>query len=684
LTTQPESAQMGNRDSSDWGDRLQKVALGGGLLSVLLISFLLRLLYTHSAPLSYDETHNLMFAVLSEHGYVPYEEVFIGIAPFALLTVQLGVKLWGTVVAVRYPMILLGLLGIGAMLLLVVRQSKAKPIAAGLVASLLFSFNLHYFLVSSSINLEGAALSLAVLSVAVAEYYRVNPRWVWLFSSGVCFALSISIKMLVPFVPLIVCAQLLLHLTRDRQSSLFERDTYIHLLKLGCAWGVGVLLVLGIFLTIYDPQALYHQVVEFRFVLREAASAQSEDVQLTTILSFEDWLQYAPLLVGAVITVVKRRRELDLIAIWLLWFAVGLVLIASYSLVRSRHTVVILPPLAALSGMAVASLIAHFSRTKRLSSLTLLVIILCGIFYAPIQAIAAEKESFEESRLVRQVAIDYIQQTTASDDCVIAKENRLNFAANRLTPPYLSEISTGRILIGWLSPDEIIAGADAYDCPVFVDSPTFGELVPELRQMAGSLYSLRLRIKDPTEGRRMVLYVVKMNTHKAPVHSVDRSLGDEILLKGYDMSSEIWQRGRPATLSIYWQAEREIDRDYKVFLFLADERGQPVQSFDHYPFEARPEYYITDVSLNSEYLEGDPFEVLPDYPNRGLIPTRLWLPGNTLRETVAIVVSSDVPSGTYQLNIGMYDEATMERLTIGDGLAGSEVDQILLATVQVE
>ena len=182
----------------------------------------------------------------------------------------------------------------------------------------------------------------------------------------------------------------------------------------------------------------------------------------------------------------------------------------------------------------------------------------------------------------------------------------------------------------------------------------------------------------------MVLYAVKMNTHKAPMHSVHRSLGDEILLKGYDVSSESWQRGHPVALSIYWQAEKEIDRDYKVFLFLADEQGQPVQSFDHYPFETRPEYYIIDVSLNSKYLEGDPFEVLPDYLNRGLIPTRLWLPGNTLRETVAIVVSDDVPPETYQLNIGLYDEETMERLAVDDDLAGSETDQILLAMVQVE
>jgi hypothetical protein len=657
-----------------------------GLLGVLFVSLTLRLLYIWSSPFSYDETHNLMFAALSEQGYVPYKEVFIGIAPFALWTVRLGVKLWGTTLGVRYPMVLLGLMGIAAVYFLVARQASKKPVIAGILASVFFSFNLHYFLVSSSINLEAGALSLALLSVAVAEHYRVTPRWIWLFLSGVCLALSISIKILVPFIPLIVCAQLLFHLKLDRRLSLFERDTYVHLLKLGSIWGSGVLVVLGAFMLIYAPQLMYHQVIEFRLVLREATVAQLEDTQVTTALSIEDMLQYVPLLIGAVIALVMiKRRELSRVVIWLLWLVLALVFATSHIPLRPRHTVTILPPLAALSGIAAGSLITHLSSQKGLRWLIAVMVVLISgwTLFRPIQAIASEKKSFEESRLVRKVAIDFIQQTTAPSDCVIAKENRLNFAADRLTPPYLSEISTARIFSGLLSADEIVAGADDYDCPILVDSPLFGELIPDVRQKARSLYSLRLLIEDPVEGRKMTLYAVKMNTHKSPAYLIGRSLGGEVLLKGYDLTSQLWQRGQTVTLSMYWQAEKEIGHDYKILLSLTDEHGRLVHSYDHYPFEARPEYFISGVELNPEYSEGDPFEVLPDYPNRGLIPTRLWLPGNTLRETVTIVVPADVPYGDYFLSIGMYDEETVEQLTVDDGLAGSDQDHILLSAIQI-
>ena len=61
---------------------------------LLLVSLLPRLYYVGTNAFSYDETHNLTFGALSAAGFVPYREVFVGIAPLALLSMQVSAALW--------------------------------------------------------------------------------------------------------------------------------------------------------------------------------------------------------------------------------------------------------------------------------------------------------------------------------------------------------------------------------------------------------------------------------------------------------------------------------------------------------------------------------------------------------------------------------------------------------------
>ncbi len=122
------------------------------LILLLLVSLALRLLYVQVNALSYDEGHREMFGALAAQGYAPYKEVFVGIPPLALLTMQLGVTLFDGTLSVRYPMMLYSLIGVGAIYWLVKRQAPGRPVMAGLLAAAFLSFNYRYFFLSCSMK----------------------------------------------------------------------------------------------------------------------------------------------------------------------------------------------------------------------------------------------------------------------------------------------------------------------------------------------------------------------------------------------------------------------------------------------------------------------------------------------------------------------------------------------------
>ena len=66
-------------------------------------------------------------------------------------------------------------------------------------------------------------------------------------------------------------------------------------------------------------------------------------------------------------------------------------------------------------------------------------------------------------------------------------------------------------------------------------------------------------------------------------------------------------------------------------------------------------------------------------------PTTGWLPGEVLEDPYRIPVPSDAPPGAYQIEIGMYDPDTLERLPARDA-DGNRLaqDRILLTEIEIE
>jgi hypothetical protein len=131
-----------------------------------------------------------------------------------------------------------------------------------------------------------------------------------------------------------------------------------------------------------------------------------------------------------------------------------------------------------------------------------------------------------------------------------------------------------------------------------------------------------------------------------PAHATNATLGDRIQLLGYDFRLT----GQALNVALYWQAKEPVDKSYSVFLHVFDSQGKLQGQSDSPP-------------------------VSGDYP------TSSWQPGEVVVDGHTVPLPSDAPQGTYRVVVGMYDNATKERLSVLDG-TGQKVPEgkIILTT----
>ena len=137
-------------------------------------------------------------------------------------------------------------------------------------------------------------------------------------------------------------------------------------------------------------------------------------------------------------------------------------------------------------------------------------------------------------------------------------------------------------------------------------------------------------------------------------HPLRANLADRVALLGYDLDKVTVKPNGTLHLTLYWQALAEMETSYTVFVHLLDAQNRTWGQKDNPPVE-------------------------------GTYPTTSWLPGEVVIDEYEIVVGAMAPAGEYQIEVGMYDLATMLRLP-AFGEQGNPLpdDRILLGKVQVE
>ncbi len=139
---------------------------------------------------------------------------------------------------------------------------------------------------------------------------------------------------------------------------------------------------------------------------------------------------------------------------------------------------------------------------------------------------------------------------------------------------------------------------------------------------------------DPT-GRPIEIPVDKNDTTRA-APPLPATFENSITLEGCEVPSGAIKRGAALVAILNWRTESALEKDYAVFAHLVDASGKTIAAYD-------------------------------GAPKRGTLPTSTWRAGLLIVDAVVLPVDADAPLGdNYRLEIGVYDSATMQRVSLVD------------------
>jgi 4-amino-4-deoxy-L-arabinose transferase-like glycosyltransferase len=401
-------------------------------------------------------------------GYSLYGEVFCSQPPVFPLSIFPFYLLFGSSIsAARLGVAALSLLGVAGAYLL----GKALAGRAGGIAALVFVVATPSYLeASQKLQAEGPATALLFLAAGTAFMWCAHPTgrkgFLLAASCGIVLALGTLIKLLdiTAVVPIVALGfGRLWQIRREAGSRL---ATVLWPLAAAIATTILVLLVvLAPFLSSWP--ALVQQVVIFHIAARSlAAGPETNNIYVLSHFFLGNAVLSVGAVLGLILATLRRDWRIIPLALWVLVIVVALLIQVP---LFSRHAIVIIPPLVAMSAFALDALPpAHQSwRVMRLSrrcaaplaGLPPLAAILVGAspIYGYYHTQGIEAGSNETQRAA-QIAEDLRRETTP-DQWVITDAQFIAAMANRDTPPWLVDTSSVRIDSGYLTVPQLIQAA---------------------------------------------------------------------------------------------------------------------------------------------------------------------------------------------------------------------------------
>lgn len=135
-------------------------------------------------------------------------------------------------------------------------------------------------------------------------------------------------------------------------------------------------------------------------------------------------------------------------------------------------------------------------------------------------------------------------------------------------------------------------------------------------------------------------------------HQANLDFGDQIRLLGYELETKRLAPGETLSLSLYWQALKEIDQDYWLLIRIVDEEGEVPLTKDGSPSAGR---YATD----------------------------LWKKGEIIPSQHRLQLPLEVQPGLYRIEIGVHPFGAWEWLPIIDQERKLLGERISLAEISV-
>ncbi|MDX1523484.1 MAG: hypothetical protein R3264_17795, partial [Anaerolineae bacterium] len=133
---------------------------------------------------------------------------------------------------------------------------------------------------------------------------------------------------------------------------------------------------------------------------------------------------------------------------------------------------------------------------------------------------------------------------------------------------------------------------------------------------------------------------------------LNADFNQQITLRGYTVNPSL-SGGSPLNLTLFWEAVRPIDINFTVFVQVVDQNNTLIAQKDRQPQE-------------------------------GFYATSYWQPGETVIDLHIVPLGPDVPAGTYDLLVGLYEVDTGHRLQILDDAGEFQSDHIRIAGLEIK
>ena len=391
-----------------------------------------------------DSDVYLTTAMLAYKGFPLYKEVFCSQPPLIVWLMLLAFRLFGMTSFVGGLVgVSLSILGIVGVFLIAKEISSWR---AGLMAALLLSFSPYYLWLSRSASNEIMFCALSTVAIYPFLVYLRNEDRRWLCGSGFLFGLCILAKFFA-FFPLIVVAAYLA----------WKRDA-----KGICFFAISAVIPLLSLLTV-DLQALVDNVIIYQ--LKKPPHTWWTKWHVTQeFLMSDPSLMFAGF-VGILYALHRREWRLWFVPFWFLIFFAGLIL---QSELWFHHLINVLPPLAVLAGFILDQTL--FKHPPKAVGIIILIGLILGAstvanqdhyyLYSFPRVYGPYSDTYSTATLV--------QSLTSRDEFIISGDLLIPFLANRLTPPFLTDISWPRIQMGLVNSAMLIQACQAYDIRVIV------------------------------------------------------------------------------------------------------------------------------------------------------------------------------------------------------------------------
>ena len=613
------------------------------LVSILAAFFAWELAYVGEPIWDYDEGVHTMAARLVRSGYSLYSEVSSLHPPLFVSSFALAFTLFGNSLAVARTLVLAYSL-IGRLSVALVAR-KLTGDWAGLAAATLLSFAPGFFLYSWMALADVPAMSLAVLSLLLALYYWESGGRGKLIAAGLALWASFMLKLFTLFViPLLALLVIFRHLgPAALEQNIQRRERWRALaIDLGLL-AASLLLPTLLMLLIYDPPSLYEQGIATLWDMRRVYPLDvAQNWRKVFGLLGENWGLSILALYGGLLLLLRRSRPALPVGLWL---ALASLALTNNAPLRSQPLVVLFPPLAILGGVTVGEALHKATEAfkpgrwgARIRSLAGLALILLYLVSLPGLIAKNNQQLSPQKRAKYRDVIHFLSEATQPNDLIITDNQWIVFAADRETPPPLSDTGNGRLKSGHLTAEELVDLTVTYQPQaILVWGGRFVNNVPSYVEWIENNYQV-VRFY----GRKRAVYVPPTSP-PLPEYTFD----GQILFLGYDPDSVNVRDDGTLTISLYWRALRPVEGDYRIYLKL----------------------------INGAYHVWGEQDARPFWDG---FPTNEWEVDQVVFDPREVPVLPGTPPGSYQLAVSLYDPYRGQALELDSGGA------LLLEPIEIE